>query len=540
MPQASPHRVTRPALPRAATEPLDVAIIGGGLAGNLLARQLRRRSSTLSIGIFERSSETAFKVGEATVEIAANYLIRKQGLSEYLYENQLPKNGLRYFFDRENRDCALEEMSEVGTIGLPFHPAFQIDRARFEADLLLMNRADGVEVETEASVSGVELGVAGSLHRFRVTRRGQSSAHTARWIIDAAGRGGMFARLADLRVAEPTHQIGSVWGRFEGVSDIDSLGSDAFRERVRHTTRRLSTIHFWYSGYWIWFIPLRGGLTSIGVTGEPVAGRREMRTPAGFREFLDTHRAVRELIHGAKNVDIGSYTKIAYGTRRFFHPDRWAVIGEAATSADPLYSPGSDFIALENDYVTDLICRDSGDETREDDLRMRFDLYDQFMQFRHEATLLLYRNLYSAHGSFELARMKWDFDIGFYYNLWVSAYMRDQHLNADYLSGQLRLKPFVLQAMQNFSSLFQQIEAHLRERGDYYRRNTGEFYYGLTHIDFSEEVGTDRDEQKVMDKTLEIFNCVRAQALVMLGTARRADEVEPLPLGGFIGRRELV
>ncbi len=532
--------MTQSAPARAATEPLDVAIIGGGLAGNLLARQLRRRSSTLSIGIFERSSETAFKVGEATVEIAANYLIRKQGLSQYLYENQLPKNGLRYFFDRENRDCALEEMSEVGTIGFPFHPAFQIDRARFEADLLQMNRADGIEVETEASVSGVELGVAGSLHRFRVTRRGQSSAHTARWIIDAAGRGGMFARLADLRVAEPTHQIGSVWGRFEGVTDIDSLGSDAFRERVRHTTRRLSTIHFWYSGYWIWFIPLRGGLTSIGVTGEPVAGRREMRTPEGFREFLDTHRAVRELIHGAKNVDIGSYTKIAYGTRRFFHPDRWAVIGEAATSADPLYSPGSDFIALENDYVTDLVCRDSGDETHEDDLSERFDLYDQFMQFRHEATLLLYRNLYSTHGSFELARMKWDFDIGFYYNLWVSAYVRDQHLNADDLRGQLRLKPFMLQAMQNFSSLFQRVEAHLRERSEYYRRNTGEFYYGLTNIDFAEEVGTDRDEENVMAKTLQIFNCVRAQALVILGAARRTDEVEPLPLSGFIGRRELV
>jgi flavin-dependent dehydrogenase len=522
------------------TEPFDVAIIGGGLAGNLLARQLHRRSSTLRIGLFERSSETGFKVGEALVEVAGNYLIRKQGLTRYLYENQLPKNGLRYFFDRETRDCALEDMSEVGTTGLPFHPAFQIDRARFEADLLQMNRADGIEVATEASVSEVELGDADSLHRFRVLRRGKSTRHTARWIIDAAGRGGMFARLAGLRVAEPTHQIGSVWGRFEGVTDIDTLGPDVFRDRVRHTTRRLSTIHFWYSGYWIWFIPLRDGLTSIGVTGDPVAARREMRTPEGFREFLDGHRAVRELIQDAKTVDIGSYTKISYGTRRFFHPNRWAVIGEAATSADPLYSPGSDFIALENDYVTDLICRDSDGRGSEDEFRNRCDLYDRFMQFRHEATMLLYRNLYSAHGSFELARMKWDFDIGFYYNLWVSSYMQDQHLDADYLTTQLRLKPFVLQAMQNFSSLFRQVETHLRERGEYYRINTGKFHHGLTNIDFTEKVGTHRNEQQVMDKTLEIFNCVRAQAHVILGVAARVDEVEPLPLTGFIGRRGLV
>ncbi len=522
-----------------ATRALDVAIVGGGLAGNLLARQLRRRSSELRIGLFERSSESSYKVGEATVEIAANYLIRKQGLTQYLYENHLPKNGLRYFFDQPGRDCSLEQMSEIGTVGFPFHPAFQIDRARLEADLLQMNRTDGIEVETEASVSRVELGESGAMHRFRVTRGQHSTDREARWIIDAAGRAGLFARLAELREPEPTHQIGSVWGRFEGVTDIDALGSDAFRDRVRHTSRRLSTIHFWYPGYWIWFIPLRGGITSIGVTGEPVAGSREMRTPDGFREFLESHRAARELIRDAKIVDIGSYTKISYGTRRFFHPDRWALIGEAATSADPLYSPGSDFIALENDYVTDLICRDSSGESDDDELRERCELYDEFMRFRHEATMLLYRNLYSTHGSFELARMKWDFDIGFYYNLWVSSYMRDQHLDAEFLASQLRLKPFVLQAMQNFSSLFQRVADHLRERDDYYRTNTGEFYYGLTNIDFTEEVGTDRDEQQVMEKTLEIFNCVRAQALVMLGEADRTDEVEPLPLSGFIGRREL-
>ena len=80
---------------------LNVAIIGGGLAGNLLARQLRRSAPELSVGVFEKSTERSFKVGEATVEIQASYLIRRQGLTQYLYESHLPKNGLRYFFD----DC---------------------------------------------------------------------------------------------------------------------------------------------------------------------------------------------------------------------------------------------------------------------------------------------------------------------------------------------------------------------------------------------------------------------------------------------------
>jgi flavin-dependent dehydrogenase len=519
-------------------EQLDVAIVGGGLAGNLLARQLNRTAPQLRVGLFERTTQTSYKVGEAIVEVAANYLIRKQGLSQYLYENHLPKNGLRYFFDNAERNAPLEEMSEFGTVNLPFHPAFQLDRSSLEADLLDMNRADGVHVRTGAAVGQIEFGENGDLHRFEVSSDGRTTSYESRWIIDAGGRSGLFARRKNLKVAEESHRLGAVWGRFEGVADIDEWKSEEFHARVRHTSRRLSTIHFWYPGYWIWFIPLRGGVTSIGVTGKQVAESKGLRTAEGFRAFLDEHRAVRDLLTGAKNIDIGSYTQIAYGTRRFFHPDRWGLVGEAATAADPLYSPGSDFIALENDYLTDLIRRDliDGDAV---EMAERCELYDQFMQFRHEAAMLLYRDLYETQGSYELTCSKWDFDIASYYNLWVSPYMRDLHLDRDYLMTQLRLKTFILQALENFSDLFQQVDSTLRERGDYFRANTGRFHFGLTNIDFETEVGTNRSEEEVMQKTEEIFNGVRDQVLQLLGKAPSARGIEPLPLKDFLGRRAI-
>ncbi|HYB13718.1 MAG TPA: tryptophan 7-halogenase, partial [Myxococcota bacterium] len=100
---------------QAAHRKLDVAILGGGLAGSLLARQLQRTVPELKIGLFEKSTERSYKVGESTVEIASTYLTRRLGLSHYLYHEHLPKNGLRYFFDGPGRDAALSEMSEVGT-----------------------------------------------------------------------------------------------------------------------------------------------------------------------------------------------------------------------------------------------------------------------------------------------------------------------------------------------------------------------------------------------------------------------------------------
>jgi flavin-dependent dehydrogenase len=506
---------------------LDVAVLGGGLAGNLLARQLRRRLPGLRVALFERSTERSYKVGESTVEIASHYLVRRQGLSRYLYERHLPKNGIRYFFDTPERDAKLEEMSELGTINFPFHPSFQIDRARMEGDLLEMNGRDGVDVRIGADVTQVEIGEGGAPHTLALA--GGERLRT-RWLVDAGGRGGFLARQLDWRVPEAEHRIGSAWARFEGMADIDQLGGDAFHARVRHTSRHLSTLHFLYAGYWIWIIPLGFGVTSVGVTGTPVRDAA-LRTPDGFRAFMDGHAAVRELIGDAKAVDFGSLARIAYGTKRFFDPRRIAVVGEAATAADPLYSPGSDFIALENDFVTELVAREEAGDG-EAELARRTQLYDRFMAFRHESVMRLYRGLYGMIGSYELMRLKWDFDIGSYHNLWVSPYMTDQLTDVAFLSRQLRQQRFVLSVLENFRGLFQRLEGELTAHGAYHRKNRGVFSYGLENIDFLPQIGLPRSRHETLEQAARTFNIVRRDAYRLLGQ----DAGEPWPLQAFVTR----
>jgi len=506
---------------------LDVAVLGGGLAGNLLARQLRRRLPGLRVALFERSTERSYKVGESTVEIASHYLVRRQGLSRYLYEQHLPKNGIRYFFDSPELDLLLEEMSELGTINFPFHPTFQIDRARMEGDLLEMNGRDGVDVRIGVDVTDVALGEAGAPHTLTFAG---GEKRTARWLVDAGGREGFLARRLDWRVPEAEHRMGSVWARYENVADIDQLGGEAFHARVRHTSRHLSTLHFLYAGYWIWVIPLGFGITSVGITGVPVR-EAALRTPEGFRAFLDGHGAMRELLSDAKAVDFGSLARIAYGTKRFFDPRRVALVGEAATSADPLYSPGSDFIALENDFVTELVAREQAGES-EAELARRTELYDRFTAFRHEAVMRLYRGLYGMLGSYELMRLKWDFDIGSYHNLWVAPYMTDQLTDVAFLARQLRQQRFVLGVLDNFRGLFQHLESELVARGAYHRQNRGVFSYGLENIDFLPQIGLPRSRQQTLEQAARTFNVVRRDAHRLLGQ----EPGEPWPLQAFVTR----
>jgi len=519
---------------------VDIAILGGGLAGNLLARQLRRTLPQLSVAMFERSRETSFKVGESTVEIATNYLLRRLGLSTYLYENQLPKNGLRFFFDTPERSAALPDMSEIGSDRLPAFPTFQVDRARLEADLLRMNAADGVEIHLGARAHDLKLheqdGAPG-LHEFTVTEGEHSYPVRARWLVDASGRASAVARLKDLRVPVADHGIAAAWGRFTGHADMDAVGPEPWRARVRHTARTLSTNHFCYPGYWIWFIPLGRGVMSVGWVGDRAIFRDEMRKPEGFLEFLRGHRAVWDLLKDrAELLDVLAYKQLAYGTRQFFSgADRWFLTGEAAAFSDPFYSPGSDFIALENDFITDLIARDHAGESRAQ-IGERSAVYDEFMQFRFQATMLLYRDLYPVLGSYELLKLKWDFDIASYYNLWAAPYWHDEHLDLRALQGQLRRKDFMLQGLENFSRLFQRLEAGFRRHGLIHRANLGRYSSGLDIVDFAEELAAPRPRRQVMRTTEAIFNTIRERALDLLADLGEAPTPAErrLPLYDFL------
>jgi hypothetical protein len=331
-------------------------------------------------------------------------------------------------------------------------------------------------------------------------------------------------------VPEAEHRMASAWARFEGVADIDALGSEAFRARVRHTSRHLSTLHFLYPGYWIWVIPLGFGVVSVGVTGEPVR-EASVRTPEGLRAFLLRHASMRELLAGAKAVDFGSLARIAYGTKRFFDARRIALVGESATSADPLYSPGSDFIALENDFTTELIAREEAGEPAKDWAR-RLELYERFMGFRHESVMRLYRGLYGMLGSYELMRLKWDFDIGSYHNLWVSPYMTDQLTEPAFLSRQLRQQRFVLGVLDNFRGLFQRVEKELAAQGAYHRKNRGLFSWGLENIDFLPQIGLPRTREETFSQAARTFNIVRRDACALLGQ----EPGEPWPLQAFVTR----
>jgi hypothetical protein len=110
--------------------------------------------------------------------------------------------------------------------------------------------------------------------------------------------------------------------------------------------------------------------------------------------------------HWSKQMDFKVMKDFAYDSKQFFSSEKWALAGEAAAFLDPLYSPGYDFIALSNTWISDLIVR----ETNGEDVAFRVLLYDHAYKQMISGWASIYIDMYGLLGNTQVMLMKiiWD------------------------------------------------------------------------------------------------------------------------------------
>ncbi len=393
-------------------EKYDVIIAGAGLAGLTLALQLKQTKSDISILVLEKRSDNApvatHKVGESLSEMGASYLREVLNLKGYLTEHQLPKFGFRFFFSPEHNENIARRVEVGSRISNPY-PSHQIDRGLLENELVRRLTDCGVEVVLGARVTEVELSKAG--HKIHFEKENNEQHHVeARWIVDSTGRNGLLKKKLGLK-KEIGHDINSSWFRLDTVIDIDDWSDNLiWRNFVDPGRRRLATNHLMGEGYWVWIIPLIAGKTSIGIVADPrYHPFNEFNTFEKAMLWLEKHEPLAAIMlgkHKEKQMDFKVMKHFAYDTKQFYSADKWALTGEAGAFMDPFYSPGSDFIALSNCWITDLIVRDiSGEDTA-----LRTLVFDLAHKKLLSGWITLYRNMYGIFGKTQIMLMKiiWD------------------------------------------------------------------------------------------------------------------------------------
>lgn len=391
----------------------DVAIIGGGLAGLTLSLQLRRQNPELDIVVLERQQhpvpEAAHKVGESTVEIGAHYLSQVVGLKDHLESHQLKKFGLRFFFGVNGQD--LSEADELGVSQLLAVPSYQLDRGILENELGQRALSAGIGFHPGCGVKRVAI----DRQAHTVQYRNGDGEHTvsARWVVDAASRASPVKRHLGLGLTND-HDVNASWFRVEGRICVDDWSArPSWQERCPGLPRWLSTNHLMGPGYWVWLIPLSSETTSIGIVADPALHPLEdYNSHDKAMAWLRRHEPrCAAALEDSPPLDFRFLRHFSHDCRQVFSPERWALTGEAGVFLDPFYSPGSDFIAISNTYVSDLIGREMNGQSIGRRCRVLQQLYFSFFQ----STLALYQDLYPGFGDRHLMVLKTVWDYAFYW-----------------------------------------------------------------------------------------------------------------------------
>lgn len=400
-----------------AARPYDVAVVGGALSGAAAALLLKREDPDLRVLVIEKSEAFKRRVGEATVEVSGYFLCRVLGLTRFLTQTQMSKNGLRFWFaNAETED--LGDCSEIGGKYLSTVPSFLIDRSVVDEEVLRRAQEAGAEVWRPATVASVALNPGGE-QTLEVRTADGAQTVRARWVVDASGVKAMLARAEGWLEPNTRHPTLSAWSRWRGTGDWDDSALESRHEDWQSSyvgIRGTATNHIAGDGWWAWWIALKGGDTSIGVVlDQSRAEWSEERLPVGekLRDFLGVHPAAREMMSGAEFIagDVHFRRNLPYCSR-VQAGDGFVLTGDASAFLDPLYSPGMDWIAFTTLGAVRLIrAWREGAETGELLAKHNRDFLTSYRRM-FEA---LYENKYDYLGDYDIMRLAFRLDIALYY-----------------------------------------------------------------------------------------------------------------------------
>ncbi len=193
----------------------DVVVLGGALSGAATATLLLRQNPGIRVLILEKNEKLGRRVGEATVEISAYFMMHVLGLTQYLSESQIAKQGLRFWFKNE-AVTGVGDASELGSKYQVKMPSFQLDRSTFDEEVLRRAVVAGAMLKRPVSVSKVELN-AGGEQVVEYKEAGVLQTVRARWVIDASGVASILSRKNGWWNSNFEHPTAAAWSRWKGV-----------------------------------------------------------------------------------------------------------------------------------------------------------------------------------------------------------------------------------------------------------------------------------------------------------------------------------
>ena len=339
----------------------DLAIVGSGFAGSLLAMIARRLGR--SVALIERGRHPRFVIGESSTplasllleELAARYdLPRLAPLTKWgAWQRTYPRIacGLKRgftFYHHEFGAPFVPRADHAGELLVAASPRDDIAdthwfRPEFDQFFVEEAQALGVDYLDETHLEGVTFD--GGEARLAGKRAGRPFELNARCVLDASGPRGFLHQALGLGELTSDHlpPTQALYSHFTGVGSFAAVRGTGLGEmQVPPYPPDDAALHHIFEGGWIWVLRFNNGLTSAGVAardelaeefcfhaGEPAWQRLLERLPSVHAQFAEA-RAARPFTH---------LPRLPFRSTRIVGPG-WALLPSAAGFVDPLLSTG--------------------------------------------------------------------------------------------------------------------------------------------------------------------------------------------------------
>lgn len=347
---------------KSTNEPFDIAILGSGFGGSLLAMVARRLG--LSVLLLERGTHPRFAIGESTSplcnllleELARRYqLPRLLPLTGYGgWKRTYPeipvglKRGFSFYAHRAGESFRPDPDRERQLL-VAASPNDEVAdthwyRAEFDHFLVREAQSTGAEYLDRAQVRALRR--EGEITLLEGTRGDHPERWTARFVVDATGPRGALSRLLNLPETAfdsfpSTQALFSHFTRVHLFAPTASGTPNAERRTPPYPPDD-AALHHVFDGGWMWVLRFENGITSAGFAVEDWLAE-ELRLEDGegaWRRFLGRYPSIGEQFRDSEAVlPFIHYRRLAYRCGTLAGPG-WALLPSAAAFVDPLFSTG--------------------------------------------------------------------------------------------------------------------------------------------------------------------------------------------------------
>jgi FADH2 O2-dependent halogenase len=337
----------------------DIAVVGSGFAGSLLAMIARRLGH--SVVLLERGHHPRVVIGESSTplsnllleDLATRYdlpairPLTKWGSWQEKYPD-LPC-GLKRGFSFFHHDLHHQDLSATTAVN-PFLVAASPHNAiadthwyRADFDQFLVEQAQRPGVEYVDEVHLQHFVDAGDRIELTGTRLDEEITVQAAFVVDATGPRGCLHRLLGLRQQGfpnyPATQ--GLYSHFRGLKRAGESTNTQTSDCPPYPVED-AAIHHVFDGGWVWLLHFNNGVTSAGVAATE-AMAYELRLAEGqsaWSRLLDLIPSLATQFADAKAILPFTYLPQLSFRSATVVGERWALLPSAAGFVDPLLSTG--------------------------------------------------------------------------------------------------------------------------------------------------------------------------------------------------------